>query len=156
DGDRVCVRIQIRNGLVLGYPASIHQVREDLLSGLIEEVDDYVFPEILEEYFRAEAGAQFPNHVGPIFEGGVVGQTAFQGDGLVLRSPGRFVAGAWISSLAMLDDLSRSFQSADLVHAGDIFAVPLHLELEVLVRIEASWIDCELGHLRPPVRIRGS
>ena len=44
----------------------------------------------------------------------------------------------------MLDDFGRPLQRAHLADAGDVAAVPLHAELEVLVRIESLRVDAEL------------
>ena len=63
----------------------------------------------------------------------------------------RFAAGAGVAALAMLDDLGGALERADLADAGDVPAVPLDAELEVLVRVETLCVDGELCHrLAPP------
>ena len=54
-----------------------------------------------------------------------------------LVRPGDLRAVDGIAALAVLDHLGRALERADLADAGDVAAVPLHPELEVLVRIEA-------------------
>ena len=47
-------------------------------------------------------------------------------------------------------DLGRALEGGHLAHAGDEAAVPLDAELEVLVRVEAVRVDCELRHSATP------
>src|SRR3974390_3124093 len=49
----------------------------------------------------------------------------------------------------MQDDLGAANQRADLGNSGDVLAVPLHPEFEVLVGIEALRVDRELCHAEP-------
>ena len=63
-----------------------------------------------------------------------------------LVRPGRLARRRRVAALAVLDDLGGALERADLADAGDVAAVPLHAELEVLVRIEALRVDGELGH----------
>ena len=51
--------------------------------------------------------------------------------------PGRLAAGARVAAVAVLDDLGRPLERADLADAGDVAAVPSDAELEVLVWVEA-------------------
>src|SRR5271166_2033010 len=46
----------------------------------------------------------------------------------------------------MRHHLGGALHHADLADAGDILAVPFDPELEILVRVETSWIDSELRH----------
>ena len=41
----------------------------------------------------------------------------------------------------MLHDLGGALEAGELAAAGDVLAVPLQAELEILVRIETLWID---------------
>src|SRR5689334_2411198 len=50
----------------------------------------------------------------------------------------------------MLHQLRRSLEGADLAHPRDVPPVPLHPELEVLVRVEPEGVHAELGHDRSP------
>ena len=71
---------------------------------------------------------------------------------VVTDSSGRYVfhdvpAGtAEVAADAVLNHLGAALQRADLADAGDIAAVPLDAELEVLVGVEARRVDAELGH----------
>src|SRR5208337_1312785 len=56
---------------------------------------------------------------------------------------------AGVSALAVLDDFGAAFQWTYLRNSGDVLAVPLHAEFEVLVRIEALRVDRELCHAEP-------
>ncbi|MNJ65545.1 hypothetical protein D3C77_615620 [compost metagenome] len=87
-----------------------------------------------------------PDLVGPGLELQVVGHAAFQGDGLVLGASGGFARGGRIAALAVLDHFGGALEGADLAHAGDVAAIPLDAEFEVLVGIEAMGVDGELGH----------
>src|SRR5262249_58165158 len=51
-----------------------------------------------------------------------------------------------IAVVAVLHHLGGAFEPRHLAHAGDVAAVPLHTELEVLVRVEAGGVDAELCH----------
>ena len=123
------------------------------LAGLVVDLDDDVLAEVLERDFRAEAGAEVPHLVRPLLELGVVGDAALERDRLVLGAAGRLAAVLGIAALAVLDDLGGALERADLADAGDVAAVPLHAELEVLVRIEALRVDGELCHGVSPVRL---
>ncbi len=46
----------------------------------------------------------------------------------------------------MLDDFGRPGEVTDLADARDIAAFPLDAELEILVRVEAVYVDFELWH----------
>jgi len=46
----------------------------------------------------------------------------------------------------MGDHLGGAVQRAHVGDAGDGLAVPLHLKLELLVRVDAMRVDSELGH----------
>src|SRR3954453_19097343 len=48
---------------------------------------------------------------------------------------GRLAAGAGVAALAVLDDLRRALEHADLADARHVAAVPLDPELEVHVRV---------------------
>jgi hypothetical protein len=50
----------------------------------------------------------------------------------------------------MLDDFGRALQRAHLAHAGDIFAVPINAELEILVRIKRSALTVNWAMVAPP------
>ena len=66
--------------------------------------------------------------------------------------PGDLRLRARVAALAVLDDLGRPLERADLADAGDVPAVPLDPELEVLVRVEALRVDGELRHRSSSVR----
>ena len=51
-----------------------------------------------------------------------------------------------VAAFSVLHQFRRSLQGAHLRGARDVAAVPLHPELEVLVRVEALRVDTELGH----------
>ena len=73
-----------------------------------------------------------------------MGYAALQSDGIVFGTRRRFAAGAGIAAFAMLHDIGASLQGAALAYPGYITAVPLHAEFEILVGIEALWVDAEL------------
>src|SRR5262245_33728056 len=151
DQDGVGVRVQVGERLVLGRPAAKQLVGERELPGLVVDLEDDVLAEVLERHLGAETGAVVPDLVRPRLELGVVRDAALERDRVVLRPAGRLAARAVVAALAMLDDLGRSLQRADLAHAGDVAPVPLHAELEVLVRVEPLRVDGELRHdARPP------
>ena len=54
-----------------------------------------------------------------------------------LVRPGDLRRGRRIAAFAVLDHLGGPLEGADLADPGDVAAVPLHPELEVLVGIEA-------------------
>src|SRR5262249_22433247 len=110
--------------------------------------------EVLEGGLGAEPGAVVPDLVRPGLELGVVRDAALERDRVVLRPAGRLAARAVVATLAVLDDLGRALQRADLAHARDVAPIPLHAELEVLVRVEPLRVDGELRHVArpPPVR----
>ena len=60
------------------------------MAGLIIDLDNYVFAEILQRDLGPQVGAEIPYFVGPFFKFGIVGDAAFQGDGFVFAFPGRF------------------------------------------------------------------
>src|SRR6185437_15184190 len=107
---------------------------------------DQVLAEGLQRDFRAQPGAEVPYLVRPLLEGDVVGDAALDGDRLILGAAGRLARAAGVAALAVLDHLGGALESRHLADAGHVAAVPLHPELEVLVRIEALRIDAELGH----------
>src|SRR6185437_2892910 len=84
--------------------------------------------------------------IAPLIEARGAGEAAFDGERIVLGSPGRLTRAAGITALAMLDHLGGALQAGHLADAGHVAAVPLHPELEVLVGIEALRIDTELSH----------
>ncbi len=65
---------------------------------------------------------------------------------VIFGPPRRFAAGGGIAALAMLDHLSHALQHRNLADPGDVTTVPLHAKLEVLVRVETTRVDGELGH----------
>src|SRR5262249_3518715 len=92
--------------------------------------------------------SETPDLIRPVLEGRVVRDSAFQRDRVVLRAAGRVTGRAGIPSLAMLHHFRRSLETAHTADTGDISTVPLHFELEVLVRIETMRIHGELRHRR--------
>ena len=58
-----------------------------------------------------------------------------------LVRPGDLRLRAGIAAFAVLDHLGRALERADLADAGDVAAVPLDPELEVLVGVEALRVD---------------
>src|ERR1043166_562786 len=150
DVGRVGIEIAERN--IVGRPAAIDLVGVHDLPGFIEQLYDDVLAEVRQRHLRPEAGAQFPNLVGPGFELGIVRHAALERNGVELGAAGRFVRGARAAALAMLDDLRRPAQRAHLGDARHVAAVPLHAEFELFVRVDPSRIDGELDHdaLRAP------
>src|SRR6266540_3152052 len=57
---------------------------------------------------------------------------------------------ARVAALTVLDDLGRALERRALADARHVLPVPLDAVLEGLVRIEAAWVDCELGHGSSP------
>src|SRR5690349_16345176 len=146
DRHRVRVRVQVGHRLVLRDPAAVQLVGERELAGLVVDLEDQVLAEVLQRDFRAEPGAEVPHLVRPLLELGVVGDAALDGDRLVLGAPRRLARAAGVAALAVLDHFGGALQSRHLADAGHVAAIPLHPELEVLVRIEALRIDAELSH----------
>ena len=75
-----------------------------------------------------------------------MGDAALESDGVVLGAPRRFTAAAGIAALAVLHHLGGTLQGTDLADSGNIFAIPLDLELEILIGIEALCIYAKLSH----------
>ena len=137
DRDGVGVGVEVGQRLVLGDPAAVDLVGERELAGLVVDLDDDVLAEVLQRDLRAQAGAVVPDLVRPLLElaSWVTPRSSVIGSYSV--RPGRLAAAARVAALAVLDHLGRALQRADLADAGDVAAVPLHPELEVLVRVEA-------------------
>jgi hypothetical protein len=55
----------------------------------------------------------------------------------------------------VLHHVAGAVQAADLANAGDVLSIPLHAELEVLVRVEALRVHGELGHLALYLHLSG-
>jgi hypothetical protein len=83
-----------------------------------------------------------------LLEFGVVSNAALEGDGLVRRSAGRLTRRVSPGALAVLERFRDPIQRRGLVKSGDVPAVPLNPEPEVLVSIETGVIDPGLGHGR--------
>src|SRR6202035_2410290 len=109
--------------------------------------DEDVLAEVLQGRLRAEPGAEVPYLVGPLLESDVVRHAPLDRDGVVLCASRRLPAGRRVTSLAVLDDLGGALEAADLADARDVPAIPLHPELEVLVRVETLGVDGELSHV---------
>ena len=92
DGHGVCIGIKIWNCLILRDPAAIDLVGDRKLPGFVVELDDDVFAKILQRYFGAKSGTVVPDLVGPLLEGDVMRNTAFQRDRVIFRAAGRFAA----------------------------------------------------------------
>src|SRR5262249_33314042 len=120
DQDRVRVRVQVGERLVLGRPATKQLVGERELPGFVVDLEDDVLAEVLEGDLGAEPGAVVPDLVRPGLELGVVRDAALERDRVVLRPAGRLAARAVVATLAVLDDLGRALQRADLAHARDV------------------------------------
>src|SRR5262249_23576899 len=88
------------------------------------------------------------DEIRPVREGGVVGDPGLQRHRFVLRLAGQLAAGDVLTRLAVLDHLGRPLQGAHLGQPGDVLVVPLHLEAEVAVRIEAIGAGVHAGHRR--------
>src|SRR5690606_24609286 len=95
---------------------------------------------------RSQPRAKVPHLVRPLLELRVVGDATLESDCLVLGAAGGLSCGARVATLAVLDDLRRPLERADLRDTRHVAAVPLHPELEVLVRIEPLGIYAELSH----------
>src|SRR5207302_7610299 len=123
-------------------------IGDGYLAGLVVDFNNDVLTEILERHFRAEAGTEVPDLVRPLLELGIVRHAALEGDGLVLGASRRLARAARIAPFAVLDDVGGALQTAYLAGAGHVVAVPLHPELEVLVRVEPlrTGVDAELSH----------
>lgn len=146
NGNGVGAGVQIGKSLILRRPAAVHVVRANQLPCFVVEFDQDILPELVQRHFRSQAGAQFPNQVGPVFKGRVFGQSTFHGDGVKLRQPGRLPAGRRIASLAMLNNAGGPNQSRDARDSGNVCAVPFHAKVEVLVGIVAGRIYAEFCH----------
>ena len=147
DRDGVGVGVEVGQRLELRHPAAEHLVGDRELAGLVVDLDDDVLAEVLQRNLGAEAGAEVPDLVRPFLELGVVGDAALERDRLVLGAARRFAAAAGrIAALAVLDHFGGALERAHLADAGDVAAVPLDPELEVLVGIEALRVDRELCH----------
>src|SRR5205823_11779181 len=116
------------------------------LTGLIVHFNDQVLAKILECDLLTQASTLQPDLARPLLEGVIVGDAALEGNGIVLGAPRRFTAAAGIAALAVLHHLGGTLQGTDLADAGNIFAIPLDLELEILIGIEARCINAKLSH----------
>ena len=146
DRHGVGVGVEIRLGQKLRDPAAIDLVGDRELAGFVVKLDDDFLAEACERDLGAQAGPEVPDAVGPLFERDVVSDSALERDGVVLGAAGRLAGGAGVAPFAVLHDLGRAFEPADLADAGDVAAVPLDAKLEVLVGIEPLGIRAELGH----------
>ena len=136
--------------LKFGNPAAIYLVGDGELPSLVVELDDDVFAEILERDFRAKTRAKIPHFIRPLLELLIVSHAALERNRLVLGAARRFAAGAGVTAFAMLDHFSGALQRADLAYAGHIFAIPLDAEFEVLVWIEALWVNLNCAMVFSP------
>jgi hypothetical protein len=150
DQDRIGVCIEIGFGLKLGDPAPEDLVADDALTGFVIELEDDVLTEVGKRRLAAEAGAEVPHLVRPLLEIFIVRHAALERDRVVFGSPWGLARARRIATLAVLDHLRRALERADLANPGDVFAVPLHLKLEVLVGVEALGVDAELSHGASP------
>ena len=91
------------------------------------------------ETSEPEPGAEVPDLVRPLLELGVVRDAALERDrARTCVRPGDLRLVRRVAALAVLDDLGRALERADLADARHVAAVPLDPELEVLVRVEAA------------------
>src|SRR5262249_22294828 len=146
DRHRVRVGVQVRKRLELGDPATEHLVSDRELAGLVVQLDDDVLAEVLERHLGSESRAEVPHLVGPLLELGVVRDAALECERLELGAPRRFPGAGRIAAVAMLHHFRGPLEARYLAHPGDVAAVPLHAELEVLVGIEPGRVDAELCH----------
>src|ERR1019366_1440573 len=146
DGNGVRVRVEIRQGLIFADPRAINFVGEDDLPGFVIDFENEILAKVFERNFRAETVSKVPNFVRPLLEFGVVGDAAFERDGVILGAAGRFSRAARITAFAMLDDFGGALEAADFADSRHVFAVPLDAELEILIRVEPAGIDAELCH----------
>src|SRR5574337_733995 len=146
DRHRVGVGVQVRHRLVLGHPAAIQLVGQRELARLVVDLQDQILAEVLQRDLGAEPRPEIPYLVRPLLEGDVMGHAAFDGDRLILGTPGRLARAAGVAALAMLDHFGGALQAGHLADAGHVATVPFQPELEVLVRIETLRIDTELSH----------
>ena len=127
DEHGVGVGVEVGQRLKFRDPATKDLIGDRQLAGFVIDLEDDVLAEILERNFRAQAGAEVPDLVRPLFEFLVVGDAAIEGDGLVFRAAGRFAAAARIAAFAVFDDFSRAFERADLADARDDICRPILL-----------------------------
>src|SRR5262249_3741377 len=141
DRDGIGVGVEIGNGVEFAHPAAIDLVALDGLAAFVVDQKDHVLWEVLQVH-GGVAGVGV-DQVRPLLELEVVGDAALQRDRLVGRAPGRLVVGAVLAALAVLDDFRGALERAHLADAEHHAAVPHHLELEVLVRVDAMRVDDE-------------
>src|SRR5262249_55089536 len=150
DGHRACVGVEGGAGLGVPSPAAEQLVAARERTGLVVELDDDVLAEVLEGDLRAQPGAEVPHLVGPLLELGVVRDAALERDRVELGAAGRLPRAGRVAAVAVLHHLGGALEAPHLAHAGHVATVPLHAELEVLVRIEAGRVDAELCHRWSP------
>src|SRR5450755_664738 len=145
DRDGVGIRVEIRQSLIFGYPAAVNLVRDHLLPGLIENVENEVFAEILERHF-GRAAVELPDFVRPLFETQVVSNPALERDRIVLGAARRLAARTGVAAFAVFDHFGRALERAHLTDPGHVFPIPLDPEFKVLIRIVARRINRKLRH----------
>jgi hypothetical protein len=146
-------RVQVGQRLELRRPAAVERVGDRELPGLVVDLEDDVLAEVLERDLGARPGdgrgAGVPDLVGPLLELDVVGDATLKRDRLVLGPSRRPAAARRVAAVAAPGHLGASLERAGLADPGYVAAVPLHAELEVLVRVEALRTDAELDHRLP-------
>src|SRR5438270_2661304 len=80
------IGVQIWHCLVLGYPTAVYLVRKNLLSCLIENINENVFAEVSKRTLGTST--ELPHPACPVFKGEVMCQAAFQRDLLECCSSG--------------------------------------------------------------------
>src|SRR5262249_18698304 len=116
------------------------------LPRFVVDFEDDVLAEISERDFYAQAGAEVPDLVGPLLELGIVGDAAFQGDGVIFGASRRLASSAGVATFAMLDHFGSPLQRANLADTGHVAAIPFDPEFEILVWVKALGIDAKLSH----------
>ena len=149
DGDGVGVGVEIGQRLVFRDPAAIDLVGDRQLAGLVVDLDDESLRKSFSETSLPSPAPKFQTLLAHCSNSVSWVTPRSSVIASILGAAGRLAAAARIAALAVLDHLGRALQPADLADAGDVAAVPLDPELEVLVRIEALRVDGELGHDDP-------
>jgi len=146
---------EIGEGLEFRDPRAKNLVADRELPGLVVDIDDDVFAEILSETSAPSPEPKFQTLFAHFSNSVSLSDAALEGDGFKFGRPGdlRLLLGSPPSRC--LTHFGRLFKGADFADAGDVTSVPFDSELEVLVGIETRWIDAELGPWNSPfVRLR--
>src|SRR6185436_8621410 len=137
EGDRVAAGVEVRQGLVLGDPASVDDVLLHGLAGFVLQDDAHGPPQVGERR-RGGALVQLLRRVGPVLEVQIVGDAALERDRLVLR-PADTLQNDRVAAFAVVDHIGAALHARDLADPGHgIDRVAEEDEEAVaLVRVEA-------------------